>query len=349
MRILVTGNMGYVGAALVRILRQEYPCADLIGYDTGFFGHNLTAAQRVPESYLSRQIMGDVRDFPASLLDTVDGVIHLAAISNDPMGQEFERITHQVNREASVRLAQLSAARGVKSFVFASSCSVYGAATGLPRRETDPVNPLTAYARSKIGTEEELRRGNLGEMVFTSLRFATACGMSERLRLDLVLNDFVASAIAAGEITVLSDGTPWRPLIDVADMARALLWALQRPVSQGGKWLAINAGSSQSNYQVRDLALAVQRHLPGTRVSINTAAPPDGRSYQVDFSLFESLAKGYLPQENLNTSIQRLIEGLGRMGFSDREFRSSPYIRLRTLRGHRVQGHVDADLRWIRG
>ena len=219
MRILVTGSMGYVGPILTRHLRQKFPDAELIGFDTAFFAHNLTGAPRLPESLLDRVHYGDIRNFPPELLDGVDVVVHLAAISNDPMGKEFEGVTEAINEKASVALAQMAEQRGVGRFVFASSCSIYGAAEGRPKRESDSLNPLTAYARSKVAMENALRASNAGEMTVTCLRFATACGMSDRLRLDLVLNDFVASALATGEITVLSDGTPWRPLIDVAATA----------------------------------------------------------------------------------------------------------------------------------
>jgi nucleoside-diphosphate-sugar epimerase len=347
MRVLIIGNMGYIGSSLVRFLKAKDPGVELIGYDTGFFGHSLTGALRLPESLLTQQYLGDVREFPEMLLAGIDAVVHLAAISNDPMGKEFESVTDEINREVSVRIARQAASKGVKNFVFASSCSMYGSADSGPRKETDPTNPLTAYARSKIGTEDDLRGGDLNGMVFTSLRFATACGMSDRLRLDLVLNDFVACAVSSREITVLSDGTPWRPLIDVEDMARAISWAISRPVKNGGAWLAVNAGRSESNYQVRDLAESVARHVPGTRVLINTDAPPDKRSYRVDFSLFKSLAPEYLPQVSLDQSIERLVAGFERMKFVDKDFRNSPYMRLNTLRGHMAEGRLGRDLRWI--
>lgn len=346
MRILITGNMGYVGPVLVRHLRKRHPKAELVGFDAGYFGHSLTGATSCPEALLSRQHFGDVRTFPVDLLEGVDAVIHLAAISNDPMGREFEEITDAINRRASVRLAIAAAEAGVKNFVFASSCSMYGASEGGPRRETDPTNPLTAYARSKIGTEDDLQSTDLGAMTFTSLRFATACGMSDRLRLDLVLNDFVACAITSGEITVLSDGSPWRPLIDVEDMARAIEWASMRPAENGGRWLAVNVGSNAHNYQVHELAEAVARRVPGTRVSINTAAPPDRRSYRVDFSLFAKIAGSFLPQVSLDESIDRLAEGLRRMRFADADFRNSPYMRLNTLRRHISEGRLSPDLTW---
>lgn len=183
-------------------------------------------------------------------------------------------------------------------------------------------------------------------MAVTSLRFATACGMSDRLRLDLVLNDFVACAISSGEISVLSDGTPWRPLIDVEDMARAITWAISRPADLGGKFLAVNAGRDECNYQVSDLAQAVARRLPGTRISINANAPPDKRSYKVDFSLYKALAPGWIPQVTLDQSIERLTEGLARMGFADKDFRNSPFMRLKTLERHIALGRLGEDLRW---
>ena len=300
----------------------------------------------MPEYLVNEQHFGDVREFPATLLEGADGVVHLAAISNDPIGVKFEQVTEDINQKTSVRIAQLAAEAGVKNYVFASSCSMYGYAEGGARTESDPTNPLTAYARSKIGTEDTLKTNDLGSMVVTSLRFATACGMSDRLRLDLVLNDFVACAVATGEITVLSDGTPWRPLIDVEDMARAIAWALSRPAHVGGKFLAVNAGRDEGNYQVSQLAHAVAKQVPGAKVSINTNAPPDKRSYKVDFSLFKTLAPEAIPQVSLEQSIQRLIEGLTRMGFADEDFRNSPYMRLKTLETHIAEKRLGMDLRW---
>jgi nucleoside-diphosphate-sugar epimerase len=347
MRILITGNMGYIGPVLTRFLRSNLNDAELIGFDTAYFGHSLTGASLLPEALLDQQVFGDIREFPAELLDGVGAVVHLSAVSNDSMGNKFEAVTGEINRDASVRIALLAAARGVTNFVFASSCSMYGYAEGGARKESDPTNPLTAYARSKIDCENAFAELDLDGMVITSLRFATACGMSDRLRLDLVLNDFVACAIASREITVLSDGTPWRPLIDVEDVARAILWAIVRRRENGGKFLAINAGHDEGNFQVRDLAEAVARQVPGTTVSINTRAPPDKRSYRVDFSLFRLLAPDYIPEVSLEQSVARLCEGLAAMGFVDKDFRNSPYIRLKTLEGHITAGRLGADLRWL--
>jgi len=346
MRILITGNMGYLGPVLARYLKKNYPEISLIGYDTGFFGHSLTGVEALPELMYECQYFGDIRDIDFKHLKGVNAVVHLAAVSNDPMGNEFEAITEEINHKASIRLAKMASDSGVRNFVFASSCSMYGQAAGGPRSEADPVNPLTAYARSKIGTESDLKGLNLGRMVVTCLRFATACGMSDRLRLDLVLNDFVACAVTSKQITVLSDGSPWRPLIDVEDMSRAIDWAMNRPENQGGQYLAINAGRNENNYQVRDLAIAVSKLIPGTNVTFNTKAPPDLRSYKVDFSLFHSLAPGYLPLITLEDSIERLRAGFDRMSFTNKNFRDSPYMRLNTLRRHMKMGILKEDLRW---
>ncbi|GAA4777067.1 SDR family oxidoreductase [Stakelama sediminis] len=348
MRILVTGNLGYVGPAVVRQLRSEYPLAEIHGYDLGFFAHCLTNAQENPERYIDHQVYADVRAIDPDYLRGFDAIVHLSAISNDPMGDRFAQVTRAINQDASVSLAKAASEAGVGHFVFASSCSVYGVASGGARREGDPLNPMTAYASSKIGTEQALAELD-GDMVITCLRFATACGMSPRLRLDLVLNDFVAGAMATGRITVLSDGTPWRPLIDTQDMARAIAWASGRAADNGGRFLVVNAGSTKSNYQVRELAEAVGRALPGTAISINTDAPVDSRSYQVDFGLFERLAPRHQPLVMLERSIAELIAGLRGMGFADADFRHSSLIRLHTLQGHLSSGRLSERLQWQQG
>jgi nucleoside-diphosphate-sugar epimerase len=345
-KVLVTGNMAYVGSVLVPSLARAFPNIELIGFDNAYFGHCLTTAADDPDRALVMQHFGDLREFPANLLDGVDAVVHLAAVSNDPMGKTFEQVTEEINIRATVRLAELARARGVRNFVFASSCSVYGAAADGARTEKDPLDPLTAYARSKVAVEQALRELADGKMTATCLRFSTACGMSPRLRLDLVLNDFVACALACGEITVLSDGSPWRPLIDVRDMARAIGWAIQRSPDRGGNYLVVNAGAEAWNYQVRDLARAVAEKVPGCAVNINSAAPPDKRSYRVDFSLFRELAPQHQPLATLPGTIDGLLEGLRAIGFKDRNFRESNLIRLHTLKQHIAAGRLNSELVW---
>lgn len=348
MHVLITGNMGYVGPVLVRHLRRRFPDATLSGFDAGFFAACHTTPGEMPETVLDRQHFGDVRAMPDAVFEGVDAVVHLAAISNDPMGQRFEAVTEAINCDASLRVAEQAHRAGVGAFVFASSCSVYGFAEGGARREGDALNPLTAYARSKVATEEGLKQRDLSGMTVSCLRFATACGMSDRLRLDLVLNDFAASALATGEITVLSDGTPWRPLIDVRDMARAIDWAITREPGPDDRFVVVNVGSDERNHQVRELAEAVAASVGDTSVSINTAAPPDLRSYRVDFSLYRALAPGHQPQESLASSIDGLVAGLRAIGFKDREFRRSSSIRLKMLTDHLDSGRLSTDLRWVR-
>lgn len=346
MKILITGNMGYVGPRVGVRLRASFPQATLVGLDTGYFAHCLTGAEILPETCLDQQIFADVRRIGPDVLSGVDAMVHLAAISNDPMGNTYERVTEEINFESSARLGRLAREAGVRQFVFASSCSMYGFAEGGPRKETDALNPLTAYARSKVATEKALHELANDDFVVTSLRFATACGMSERLRLDLVLNDFVAGAVAAGKITILSDGTPWRPLIHVDDMARAIEWAVSRTPANGGAFLPVNAGSDEWNYQVKDLAHAVAQVVPGVEVSINKDAQPDKRSYRVDFGRFRELARQYQPQVGLYDAIRGLRAGLEGMGFRDANFRDSRYMRLKVLTGLRERGVIDETLAW---
>jgi nucleoside-diphosphate-sugar epimerase len=346
MNILITGNMGYVGPAVVSQLRSSYPDAKLAGLDMGYFGHCLTAANSLPECGLNVQYFMDVRDIGVEQLSGVDAIVHLAAISNDPMGNAFEEVTMEINYRATVALAEKARKAGVRNFVFASSCSVYGFAEGGARTEDAALNPLTAYAKSKVYSENDLKAIANERFVVTSLRFATACGMSDRLRLDLVLNDFVANAIAARKIMILSDGTPWRPLITVQDMARAIDWAVTRPADNGGNFIALNVGSNRWNYQVKSLADAVAQEIPDIEVSINKDAAPDKRSYQVNFDLFGKLAPMHQPKIDLSHAIMMLKEGLTSMHFSDANFRQSSYMRLKVLQEHLDRGRLTKRLRW---
>jgi nucleoside-diphosphate-sugar epimerase len=346
MRILVTGNMGYIGPTVVKKLRASYAEATIIGLDIGYFAHCLTTENIFPECYVDTQYFCDVRGISQNMLQGVDTIVHLAAISNDPMGNRFEKITLDVNYRASIELAKMAKEVGVANFIFASSCSMYGSAEDTPRKEQSPLNPLTAYAKSKVFTERDLCHLADGKFKVTCLRFATACGMSDRLRLDLVLNDFVAGAVASKKVTVLSDGTPWRPLIHIEDMARAIDWASKRDIKSGGEFLAVNVGSDRWNYQVQDLAEAVADTVPGVDVSINKNAQPDKRSYRVDFSLFKSLAADHQPQKDLGTTIRELKEGLEKMKFDDYEFRNSKFMRLKVLMDLRNNGLLNETLNW---
>lgn len=339
--------MGYVGPVVVRELRSAFPDAILAGYDMAYFAACLTGTNSLPENELNEQYFGDVRTMPENVLNGIDVVIHLAAISNDPMGNKFENVTLEVNCRASIKIAEMAKKAGVKSFIFASSCSIYGAGGSDAKKESSELNPLTAYARSKAITENALQILAGPDFTVTCLRFATACGMSKRLRLDLVLNDFVASAVAAGEIDILSDGTPWRPLIHVKDMARAISWAAVRSQTNGGSFLAINTGADEWNYQVKDLAEAVASVIPGTVIKINQEAPPDKRSYRVDFSMFKQLAPDHQPLYTLKQAIRELYVALVMIGFQDRHFRDSELIRLKTLTELGKNNLINDQLEWI--
>ena len=345
MKIVIFGNMGYVGPGVIERLRATYPTATLIGYDTGFFASCLTDVDYLPERKLDHQFFGDIRNVPDEVLKGADAVVNLAAISNDPMGTKFEEVTLDVNHKSGIALAKRAKSLGVKVFVFASSCSMYGAASDGAKTEDSTLNPLTAYARSKVYTEQDLKPLADKNFMITCLRFATACGMSSRLRLDLVLNDFVACALAAKHITILSDGTPWRPLINVKDMAIAIDWAISRP-AEIGDFLAVNTGTDQWNYQVKDLADAVASVIPGVKVSINTEAPPDKRSYRVNFGLYKKLAPNHQPKYDLLTTIKELKEGLEAMKFNDSDFRDSKLMRLKVLTTLQDKKQLSDDLKW---
>ncbi len=338
--------MGYIGPVVTAHLRSLYPTAELIGYDTGFFAANLTNASTLPEALLNQQYFGDIRTIPKEVLEDVDAVIHLAAISNDPMGKQFEDVTIAINFESSIRVAKMAKAAGARAFVFASSCSIYGAAGDAPKTEQSTVSPLTAYARSKVFTEQELEPLADENFTVTCLRFATACGMSQRLRLDLVLNDFVASAVVTNKINILSDGSPWRPLIHVKDMARAMEWAIQRRSDNGGHFLAVNTGTHTWNYQIKDLAQTVADVIPGTEISINPEAAPDKRSYLINFSLFASLAPNHQPQITLAQAVKELEENLNAMRFGDEHFRTSNLIRLKALTSFQEKNILNDKLEW---
>jgi nucleoside-diphosphate-sugar epimerase len=346
MKILVTGNMGYIGPCVIRQLREAYPNAKISGLDIGYFAHCLTTDKILPECLTDIQYFCDIRKIDPRILDGISIIVHLAAISNDPMGNKFSDVTMEINHLASVELAKKAKAAGASTFVYASSCSMYGAAEDTPRTETSDLNPLTAYAKSKVRTEKDIEPLASKEFKITSLRFSTACGMSDRLRLDLVLNDFVAGSVASKKISILSDGTPWRPLINISDMARAIEWACSRDVANGGAFLAVNVGCDEWNYQVRELADAVAEIVPGVEVSINKDGQPDKRSYRVNFRLFKSLAPHHQPKKDLKTTILELKEGLEKIHFKNQEFRSSHYMRLKVLNDLKDSGQLTDSLNW---
>ncbi len=339
--------MGYIGPELIKRLRASYPNAEIVGVDLGFFAHCLTGADVLPERNVDHQYFQDVRKIDADLLKDVDAIVHLAAVSNDPMGNAYESVTAAINHQSSVDIAKLAKESGVSAYVFASSCSVYGYAEGDARDENSELNPLTAYAKSKINTELDVCDLADDNFKISCLRFPTACGMSDRLRLDLVLNDFVASAVATNKITILSDGTPWRPLIDIKDMSRAIDWGISRKADSSNQFLAINVGRTEWNYQVKDLADAVKELMPDVEIEINTDAAPDKRSYRVNFSKYADMAPDYMPQVDLMQSIKELKTGLEKICFNNPDFRNSQFMRLKVLTSHQENGRLTDQLEWI--
>lgn len=341
-KILILGNLGYVGPELTKLLRNKYPKSHITGFDCGFFSKFYTTDLFAPDNLLDVQLYGDVRKAENLDLSQYDSIIGLAAISNDPIGNKFEEVTIDVNCDSLVRIGQRAKEAGVKSFVFASSCSVYGFAEEGDRTEISEVNPLTAYAKSKVKAEVELKKIATSDFKVTCLRFATACGMSDRLRLDLVLNDFVACAIANNHIEILSDGRPWRPLINVKDMGLAIDWAMNRESSDA--FVLVNAGTNEWNYQVFELAEAVKQVFPSITVSINENAAPDKRSYRVNFDKFKEIAPDHQPKYNLKQTILELKEGLEKIKFNDKNFRNSNLIRLNVINQLIEKEIVDKEL-----
>jgi len=348
MTILITGNMGYVGSVLVKHFMSNYDDIKIVGFDNGYFSDCLTGTTIEPESLIDHQYIGDIRNIDPNILKGVEHIIHLAAISNDPIGNEFKEVTTDINFNSTINLAKLAVKYNVKSFTLASSCSIYGNGTNEARTEVCETNPLTAYAKSKIQSENKLQELANDKFKVTSLRFSTACGVSDRLRLDLVLNDFVASAYVQKKIQILSDGSPWRPIIDVLDMARAFDWGINRIIKESGNYLVVNIGQNKNNVQIKDLAYLVKEHFPEIEIEINANAEPDKRSYKVDFNLFNSLApKKYLPQESISSTIVRIKNSLERMKFSDKSFRESELMRLVKIKNLRIQNKLNHNLEWI--
>lgn len=339
-KILITGNLGYLGSSLIPYL-QKNTDYEIYGYDIGWFEDCKLIKKNISRNIV--QIYKDIRDLEPNDLRGIDSVIHLCAVSNDPMGKEFEIATKEINIDASIKLAKLCSAKGIKNFVFASSCSVYGAGGVKPKKENDKLEPLTAYAKSKIIFENALKDINLNsEMLITCLRFSTACGPSPRIRLDLVLNDFVASAIVNNKIDILSNGSPLRPLIDVEDICRAIHWALVRKVNLIKEpFLIVNVGRNDNNLTVLDMAKSVIKCLPNTKLNLNKEAENDKRSYAVDFSFYKKISGDFYPKFIIQDSIRRLISQMTSHPEKLLNFREGEFIRHNVLRSLKNKNLVD--------
>ena len=340
----MTGNLGYVGSVLTAQMRREYSDWSLIGLDSGLFAHCLMPGVPSPDVNLNFQIFKDLRDINSDDLTGINAVVHLGAVSNDPIGREFEAVTNATNIDALTRIGSLAKLAGVSKFIFASSCSVYGKNDDGACSENAEVAPLTTYAKSKIEAERFLSRISSPSFQVISLRFATACGFSPRWRTDLVLNEFVADAVESGRLEVLSDGSPWRPLIHVRDMSRAILWAIAHRLAEQQPYLAVNIGSKEWNLQVRDLAEAVRDSVSGSEIRWNEDGKPDPRSYRVDFSLFEQIAPNHQPRVSLRNAINEMVAGLTSSVNLDHLMFNTR--RLNEVRKLIDEGLISRDLRW---
>lgn len=321
-RVMVTGHRGYIGVHLVDVLQRAGH--EVTGVDSGLFDGCEWESFAVPD----RELRQDVRALSADDVRGHDAVMHLAAISNDPMGDVDQELTYAVNRDASIRLAQLAKEAGVPRYLFAGSCSVYGQADDHDVVESDPLNPLTAYAKSKIEVEHAVRA--LADESFTPvfLRNATAYGHSPMLRIDLVVNNLLACAVALGEIRIMSDGTPWRPLIHCRDIARAFLALMDADVPAG---LAVNVGANEENFQVRDVAALVQELVPEATIEFTGEAGNDPRSYRVSFDLLSELVPGFRLEYTLRRGMEELHAKLVEHGFSRADWEGDRFVRLRRL------------------
>jgi nucleoside-diphosphate-sugar epimerase len=325
MKIFATGHCGYIGAHLVDVLKQEGHT--VIGCDLSLFD----GCNWEPLVKPDLELIKDIRKVDARDLDGCECVMHLAAISNDPMGEMNARITFDVNRDGSIRLAEAAKRAGVPRFLFASSCSIYGKGEKLDLDEDDPLNPLTAYARSKIETERAV--SELADRSFspTYLRNATAYGDSPMLRIDLVVNNLLASAMSYGEIRIQSDGSPWRPLIHCRDIARAFA-AFARAPREVVHNQTINVGANDENYQVRDVGDQVQRLIASARVVYTGEVGADPRNYRVKFDRLSRLLPDFRLKYDLAGGMEELHRKMVAHGFGKTDFEGDRFVRLRALK-----------------
>lgn len=327
MKVFVTGHRGYIGPHLIELLKKNGH--EVTGCDIGLFPECQVVDVVRPDHELSK----DLRQLTAKELEGYDAVMHLAAISNDPMGNINAAITYSINKDGSIRLAELAKEAGVKRFLFSSSCSIYGKGDHLDMDETAPLTPLTPYAVSKIETEKALNAMADANFSPIYLRNSTAYGFSPMFRIDLVVNNLLACAVAKGDIRIMSDGKPWRPLIHCRDIAHAFVALLHAPAEKIHN-KAINIGANEENYQVKDVADKVQRLVPHAKIVFTGEIGNDPRDYKVNFNLLNKLLPDFKLEYSLDLGMEDLFMRLKKMNFSAGDFDGERFVRLKLLQKH---------------
>lgn len=342
MRLMVTGDQGYIGAVLVPILMGKG--YEVIGYDAGYFTEN--TLQDIEEDYT--KIKKDIRDIDKNDLKGIDGIIHLAGLSNDPLGDFSPLLTEDINFSGTMRLAELARECGVSRFVYASSQSMYGISESSDELDEDDSvkNPITAYAIAKWRAEQQLHVMSTDDFVITSFRPSTVFGASPRLRCDIVFNNLVACAYTTGRIEIMSDGTPWRPTVHIRDVCSAFIAGIEAPSSLvAGR--AFNVGVLNGNFTVRDIAEAAQRAVPGCDLVFTGEHGSDSRTYKVGFSrILTELSDYYKPEWDLDMGGRELVAFFDDIGFSEKQFRGRGTNRLAQLK-HQINNNVvNSDFRY---
>lgn len=325
MNILVTGYNGYIGTHLVKLLKEAGH--KVTGCDVNLF----EGCEWDPYVKPDKELIRDIRSLTVKDLEGIDCVMHLAALSNDPMGDIDQSLTYKINRDGSINLAQLAKKAGVGGFLFSSSCSIYGKADKPDMNENDPTVPLTAYAVSKIESEKEISRMADSHFSPSFLRNATAYGYSPMLRIDLVVNNLLACAIARGDIRIMSDGSPWRPLVHCKDIARAFVAFLHAPKEKVHNKI-INIGGNKENYQVKDVADKVKQLVRKANIVYTGEVGNDSRDYKVNFDLLNKTLPDFKLEYNLDSGMEELYKKYVDHKFSLEDFEGSKFVRLRALK-----------------
>ncbi len=339
MRVLITGHKGYIGSVMAPMLIAEG--YEVVGLDSDIFED---CAFDEPLAQFP-EIKKDIRDVEVDELRGFDAVIHLAAISNDPIGNLNPELTYDINHRGSVKLAEKAKEAGVSQFIFSSSCSLYGASGDDALTEEAAFNPVTPYAHSKVLVERDLAAMADDNFSPTYLRNATAYGVSPRLRFDLVINNLVAHAYTTGLVYLMSDGSPWRPIVHIQDISRAFIAVLQSPREIVYNQ-AFNVGVNEENYRIRELAEIVHQIVPGCRIEYAPDAGPDKRNYRVDFSKISRMLPGFRPTRNARRGAMELLAAYQRVGLSKADFEGPRFRRIDHIKQLLASGRLAADLRW---